>query len=66
MTEKEAGHCIKVINAGNCMLCGRKIMIDTCKEGDKLPNIFFCPRCEKRRVKKDKSQESEELDADSN
>ena len=65
MTEKEADHGIKVINAGNCMLCGRKITIDTCKGGNKLPNIFFCPKCEKQRVKKDKPQESEVSDADS-
>lgn len=51
---------IKIINAGNCMLCGREIKIVT-KRDTKFPNVFFCPRCEKQRIKKDKSQaESEE------
>jgi hypothetical protein len=52
---------IEVINAGNCMLCGREIKIVTRKKSNEFPNIFFCSRCERRRVKKDKPQtESEE------
>ena len=47
---------IKVINAGNCMICGREIKIVTNKEKEKYPNIFFCPRCEKRRLMKDKAK----------
>lgn len=39
---------IKVINAGNCVICGRKIKIVTKKKNDIFPNIIFCPRCEKR------------------
>ena len=43
------------------MLCGREIKIVTNKENKKYPNIFFCPKCEKLRAKKDKPQtESEE------
>jgi uncharacterized protein YuzE len=37
---------IKVINAGNCIMCGRKIV--TNKDDYELPNIFFCPRCEQK------------------
>lgn len=52
---------IKVINAGNCMLCGREIKMIERRGNNKFPDIFFCPECEKRRVKKDKPQaESEE------
>lgn len=52
---------IKVINAGNCMLCGREIKIATKRGNTKFPNVFFCPKCEKRRVEKGKPQaESEE------
>lgn len=50
---------IKVINVGNCMMCGREIKMVPNKVYNKLPNIFFCPRCERQRVKKDKPQESE-------
>lgn len=52
---------IKVINAGNCIICGREIKIDTKKENDKFPNIFFCSRCEERRVMKDKAQPESEV-----
>ena len=58
---------IKVINAGNCVLCGREIKVIKRRDNNKFPDIFFCPECEKRRLKKDKPQaESEEADADSN
>ena len=50
---------IKVINAGNCMLCGREIKIAARRGNSKFPNIFFCPKCE-RRVKKAEPQESED------
>ena len=52
---------IKVINAGNCMLCGQKIKIVVRRKNSKFPNIFFCPECE-RRIKKGKpdTEESEE------
>lgn len=39
---------IKVINAGNCMICGREIKIAT--------NIFFCYKCKKQIANKDKPQ----------
>lgn len=51
---------IKVINAGSCMLCGQEIKIVTKRGNNKFPNIFFCPRCEKRRIKKDKLQTESE------
>lgn len=51
---------IKVINAGNCMLCGKEIKIVTKQGNNKFPNIFFCPRCEKRRQKKDDLQAESE------
>ena len=51
---------IKVINAGNCMICGKEIKIVAKKKNNKLPNIFFCPKCEKK-VRNNKSEaESEE------
>lgn len=56
---------VKVINAGNCMVCGREIKIITKKNNNKFPNIFFCPKCEKQRVNKGKPQESEDKDASS-
>lgn len=46
---------IKVINAGNCMLCGRQIKIVAKRGDNKFPDIFFCPRCERLRVKKVRS-----------
>lgn len=39
---------IKVINAGNCMICGREIKSVT--------KIFFCPKCKKQIANKDKPQ----------
>lgn len=50
---------IKVINAGNCILCGREIKITVRRGNNKFPDIFFCPECEQK-VKKAESQESEE------
>lgn len=40
---------IKVIIAGNCMMYGEPIKIVTRKDDNKIPNIFFCQKCEKRR-----------------
>ena len=52
---------IKVINAGNCMICGKPINPVVSRDNGKLPDIFFCPRCAKQIVKKGKPQiESEE------
>lgn len=39
---------IKVVNAGNCMICGSEIKIIATRGNNKFPNIFFCPQCEKR------------------
>ena len=44
---------IKVVNAGDCMICGKQIQLVVPRGYNKLPNIFFCPECEKRIVKKD-------------
>lgn len=46
---------IKVVNAGNCVICGREIKIDIKRGDNKLPNIFFCPECERQRMRKGKS-----------
>lgn len=52
---------IKVIHAGNCMICGREIKVVAKREKNKFPNVFFCPKCEERIIKRDKPQtESEE------
>ncbi len=51
---------VKVINAGNCMLCGREIKIVTKRKNTKLLNVLFCPRCEKRRMEKGKPQAESE------
>lgn len=39
----EKGHKMEfeVINAGNCMLCGKPIKLN---DGD-FPDVFFCKRC---------------------
>lgn len=50
----------EIINAGNCMICGREIKIDTKRDNDKFPNIFFCLECERQRVKKGKPQAKSE------
>ena len=39
---------IKVITAGNCMLCGQEIKIIARRGSNNLPNILFCPECEKQ------------------
>ena len=45
---------LKVINAGNCMICGKPIeLVDT--DSEKLPDIFFCSECAKK-IKKERSQ----------
>jgi len=38
---------IKVINAGNCMICGREIKI-VARKDNKFPNVFFCRECEQK------------------
>ncbi len=51
---------IKVITAGNCIMCGEPIKLVVSRGNDKMPDIFFCPKCNERIVKERKSQESEE------
>lgn len=50
---------IKIINAGNCILCGQKIKIAAQRGSNKLPNIFFCPECDKRRIQAQKEMKKE-------
>jgi hypothetical protein len=38
---------IAIMNAGNCVLCGQKMKIVVKRGNDKLPNIFFCSKCER-------------------
>lgn len=45
---------IKVVNAGNCILCGKPIKLSDSKENNELPNIFFCPKCNEQIVKESK------------
>lgn len=45
-----------IINAGNCVLCGQKIVIK--QDNNKIPNIFFCQRCE-HRINKEKTKKEE-------
>jgi len=47
---------IKVINAGNCMLCGREIKIKANVISNELPNVLFCSECENK-IKENKSNE---------
>lgn len=37
---------IKVVNAGNCMICGKPIKLSIPRDYSKLPNVFFCRECE--------------------
>jgi hypothetical protein len=37
---------IEVVNAGNCMICGKPIKLEVPEDSNKLPNIFFCKECE--------------------
>jgi hypothetical protein len=57
---------IKVINAGNCVICGREIKIVARRSRGKLPNIFFCTRCEHRiieyKINKEKKNTENEVD----
>ena len=38
---------IDIVNAGNCMICGKPIEIVPVRGSCKFPNIFFCSECEK-------------------
>lgn len=39
---------LKVINAGNCLLCKRPIKTVDCDSG--VANIFFCKECNDKRL----------------
>ena len=52
-TERSKSRCrevmamkIKVVNAGNCMICGKPIKLVVPEDSDKFPNIFFCKELE--------------------
>lgn len=51
---------IKVINAGNCIICGREIKIVARRGNGKTPNIFFCQSCVHRVSKEKYKAESED------
>jgi len=36
---------IEVVNAGNCMICGKPIKLAVPIDYNKLPDIFFCRKC---------------------
>ena len=55
---------VKVINVGNCMMCGNPIRIIPRRGNGITPNIFFCSKCERQMMFK--QAESEEENADSN
>lgn len=51
---------IKVVNAGNCIICGREIKIVTRKEHYNFPNILFCQKCDEQRLKRQANKEAKE------
>lgn len=53
----------KVINAGNCIICGRPIEFVITRGTSKFPNIFLCQDCiimaeKERRMDKDKGEKT--------
>lgn len=58
---KRAGiAALEVVNAGNCMICGRPLALTPARGSGKLQNIFFCKDCFKIVMKEDIKIESEE------
>lgn len=51
---------IKVVNAGNCIICGGEIKIVTRKKHYKFPNILFCQKCDELRLKRQANKEIKE------
>lgn len=49
VTKEDWEKKIKVVNAGNCMMCGKPIEVD---ESEAFPNIFFCKECSENVKKK--------------
>ena len=37
---------VKVVNAGNCIICGKPIKLVVPKDRDKISNVCFCRKCE--------------------
>ena len=55
---------IKVIKAGNCIICGREIKIGVRRGNNKTLNIFFCQRCVHRVSKEKYKAESEDEESE--
>lgn len=53
---------IKVITAGKCMICGKPIKLVVPRGYNKLPDIFFCRKCEPELEYDEKRPESEVKD----
>lgn len=51
---------IKVVNAGKCMICGKPIKLAVPIDYNKLPNVFFCRKCEPELKYDQKRPESED------
>lgn len=41
---------IKVVNAGNCLLCGRLISTEDCNSG--VASIFYCKKCKDKMLRR--------------
>ena len=39
---------LKIITAGNCMMCGKEIKVPIVRGSAKFPNIFFCKECDEK------------------
>lgn len=42
---------LKIIHAGNCMMCGKQIELEDTKDSDKLLDVFFCAECAKKEMR---------------
>ena len=47
----------KVINAGNCMMCGKPIEVD---ESEPFPDLLFCKECSKKVKQRAESEDKNE------
>lgn len=53
---------IKVVDAGNCMICGKPIKLAVPIRHSKLPTIYFCKECQpelKYDLKRPESEDEE-------
>lgn len=50
---------IEVVNAGNCMACGKPIKLVVPIGYNKLLNVFFCRECESKLEYEQKKAETE-------